>query len=326
MTITIGIDISKLKFDVCVIKDDDTTECHVFANNNNGFKEFHQLLKNWVDVHVGLESTGVYGDNVCQFLYDKKYTVYLLNPAQTKYYAKSMMKRSKTDKCDSISIAQFIKLHKKTLTRWQPRSKNFNILKNMYRCMNHLKRDIRQVQGRIEAVTSSKQPGKSEALKIYTTQKKFLEKQVIDLQKHLKLMIEADEEMNRIYLLLISIPGIGEISAIGLIGSLPDLERFKTIKQLIAYAGLNPGIKESGTSVRGRSSISKSGSKELRSVLYMPALVIKKHSPMVREFAERLKKKGKLPKVVITAVMHKLVRIIYGVLKKGELFRETPLP
>jgi transposase len=112
-------------------------------------------------------------------------------------------------------------------------------------------------------------------------------------------------------------------TAIGLIANLPDICKFKCAKQLTAFAGLNPSINESGSSVRGLRSISKTGSKNLRNVLFMPALVSKKCCKPMFNFAERIIKKGKKAKVALIAVMHKLIRIIFAVLKKGEKFNES---
>ena len=78
------------------------------------------------------------------------------------------------------------------------------------------------------------------------------------------MLVNDDLDVKIQYDLLMSIPGVGEITAFGLIANLPDLTRFKCPKQLAAFAGLNPGVRESGSSVKSRGSISKTGSKNLR--------------------------------------------------------------
>jgi transposase len=92
----------------------------------------------------------------------------------------------------------------------------------------------------------------------------------------LRLLTQKDSEAKSQYDLLTSIPGINEVTAIGLIANLPDISKFKCAKQLAAFAGLNPSINEFGSSVRGLRSISKTGSQNLRNILFMPALVSKK--------------------------------------------------
>lgn len=140
--------------------------------------------------------------------------------------------------------------------------------------------------------------------------------------KNLDSFLQSDSEVKRQYNLLTSIPGIGKITAFSLIATLPDLSLFKSAKQLAAFAGLNPAVRESGSSVKGRGSISKMGSKTHRTALYVPALVAKKNSKNLRAFDEKLKAKGKKPKVAVIAIMHRMLRLVYGCLTKGVPFTE----
>ena len=322
MIITVGIDISKDKFDVCIEKEGGSLDRRHFKNDQSGFKKFGYLLKN-KNVIAGLESTGVYGENLCQFLYDSGVTVYLMNPSQIKYYAKSIMKRSKTDQVDAAVIMQYIKLHAKTLTPWQPRSTVYNQLKSIYRCLKTFKENRVRTQGYIEACTSTDRCGQSDALESYEVLLKSIDLQIQQLEKKLLNLIETCDELNLHYTHLQTIPGIGEQTAIGLLSEMPDVKNFQHVKQCVAYAGLNPSIKQSGTSVYGAGRISKTGSKELRNLLYMPALVGKNNCKAYKPFVDRLDEKGKKPKVIVVAVMHKILRIVFAVLKKGVPFDAT---
>jgi transposase len=104
------------------------------------------------------------------------------------------------------------------------------------------------------------------------------------------------------------------------LGELPDLSTFESAKQLSAYAGLNPSIRSLGSSVRGKGSLSKAGPDSLRKLLYFPAMTAMLRNPLLKEFAQKLKTKGKKPMVVIAAVMRKLLHIVFGVLKKQQPF------
>jgi transposase len=99
-----------------------------------------------------------------------------------------------------------------------------------------------------------------------------------------------------------------------------DIDNFNNIKQLVAFLGLNPKHRQSGKSINGYSRISKTGNSNLRKTLYFPAIVAKKHNPIIKVFCERLKATGKPPMIIICAAMRKLVHIIYGVLKSGKSF------
>jgi transposase len=89
---------------------------------------------------------------------------------------------------------------------------------------------------------------------------------------------------------------------------------------LAAYAGLTPKHKMSGTSVRDKSRISKIGSSRLRKALYFPAIVAKNHNPLFKEFSQKLGSKGKTTKVIIVAIMRKLLHIVFGVVKHNTSF------
>jgi len=91
-------------------------------------------------------------------------------------------------------------------------------------------------------------------------------------------------------------------------------------KALAAFVGLNPTVHQSGSSVRGKPHLSKKGNAVIRRALYMPAIVARRYNPVIKAFADRLKKAGKPNMVIIGAVMRKLLHIIYGVLKSGMSF------
>ncbi|AVP87976.1 transposase [Candidatus Phycorickettsia trachydisci] len=119
--------------------------------------------------------------------------------------------------------------------------------------------------------------------------------------------------------LLASIPGIGEKTRAKVIAFL-NIDNFTSAKQIAAYVGLNPKHKQSGSSVRGISRISKTGDSDLRKAFYMPAIASMRFNPIIKEFADRLSDAGKHKMVILIAAMRKLVHIIYGVLKSKTCF------
>ena len=91
-------------------------------------------------------------------------------------------------------------------------------------------------------------------------------------------------------------------------------------RQLAAFAGLTPKHHSSGTSINKRSRISKIGSKILRKALYFPAIVAKNHNEVFKIFADKMKRKGKITKVIIVAIMRKLLHMIFGIVKNKTQF------
>ncbi|MFU7503051.1 MAG: transposase [Candidatus Tisiphia sp.] len=106
-----------------------------------------------------------------------------------------------------------------------------------------------------------------------------------------------------------TILGIGKLTAVAILAESPDLDSFNSAKEFAAYAGLTSKHRVSGTSVKGKSAISKIGSAKLRKALYFPAIVAKNHNPIFKQFTQKLSSKGKPTKVIIVAIMRKLLHI-----------------
>ncbi|TXF96468.1 transposase, partial [Massilia arenae] len=104
------------------------------------------------------------------------------------------------------------------------------------------------------------------------------------------------------------------------LGHLGDIRRFKNAKAFAAFLGLTPKQRASGTSLKGRTMVSKTGNTSLRAALFMPSMVARRHNPILRQFAERLLANGMAKRAVISAVTHKLAHLIYGVIRTGKPF------
>jgi len=120
--------------------------------------------------------------------------------------------------------------------------------------------------------------------------------------------------------LLNSIPGVGDATINVVLSEFADIDRFDTAKQLASFIGLAPRHRLSGSSVRGRTSMSKIGNAQVRKSLFMPALVAMKYNPILIDMKSRLLKAGKPKMLIVGAAMRKLVHIIYGVLKNNQPF------
>lgn len=120
--------------------------------------------------------------------------------------------------------------------------------------------------------------------------------------------------------LLDSIPGIGEATAATLLAEITDITQYSSARQVAAYAGLVPRERQSGSSVRGRTRLSKIGNARLRKALYFPAITALRCSPFFQAWAKGLRERGKCKMSVIGAAMRKLIHLAYGVLKTGKPF------
>jgi transposase len=309
----LGIDISKLKFDVALLIAGKVKKTHIFENAPDGFA----ALSNWLikqgvtTVSACMEATGSYGDALATYLYDQGFTVSVVNPAQIKSFSGAQLKRAKTDKADAKLIAEFYQ--KVCPGQWTPPPQHIRELQALVQRLTSLAQMEGQEQNRMDTAAAVIRPSIATVLATIKAEIKTVEALIHDhIDRHPDLKEKSD--------LLDSIPGIGKATISRLLAYIGDVQRFDHAKALAAFVGLNPTVKQSGSSVRGKPHLSKNGNSLLRRALYMPAIVARRYNPVIKEFADRLKKAGKPNMVIIAAVMRKLLHIIYGVLKSGMPF------
>lgn len=133
------------------------------------------------------------------------------------------------------------------------------------------------------------------------------------------LIVEAldDDELGG---LLQTVPGIGEVTAATLIGELGDFSQFASVEKLVAYVGVNPGLRHSGKRTPSHAPMCKVGSQVVRHALYLAALSAARFNPVIRAFYERLVAAGKPKKLALGACMRKLLLIVFAVAKRRKPF------
>jgi transposase len=257
-----------------------------------------------------LEATGTYGDGVAQALHEAGHQVSVVNPARIKAYAQSQLSRNKTDKQDALLIADYCRTQKPPL--WTPPSPAWLELRAMVRHLDDLQTMRQQEVNRLGSGVAS--PTVVDALQQHIA---FLDQQIEDLKDRIQGHINQHPDLKRDRDLLDSIKGIGTLTAAKLLAEIRDSRAFDSPGQLVAYAGLNPRQRLSGSSIRGQTHISKIGNAALRKALFFPAIAAKRFNPVMRDLALRLEAAGKSPMVIVVAVMRKLLHLAYGILKSG---------
>jgi transposase len=310
----LGIDIAKDTFDATLIVADKTWNEHI-ENNPEGFKH----MSRWVGkhthekLHACMEATGQYGDALAEYLHQQGNQVSVVNPARIKAYSGSKLRRNKTDKADAQLIAEYCLRENPAL--WSPPPASFKDLQALVRRLDDLQANYQQESNRLKSGGTN--PVVIEDLRDHLH---YLEEKINQIKQAMQEHIEAYPELKQRQKLIASIPGIGKLTAAKILGEVRDVVDFDSARQLAAYAGVTPRNVLSGTSVHKKSRISKMGNSQLRKALYMPAIVAQSHNPIVMTFCQRLLKSGLRPMEVIGAVMHKLLHLIYGILKSGKPF------
>jgi transposase len=307
----VGIDVSKAKLDVCLLGEGGETAYQQVANTALG----HEQLRAWLQQHspqpipVCLEATGIYSQPATQYLHQHHYPVSVVNPAPVKAFASALMKRHKTDKSDALVLARYAAHFNPPL--WSPATLSQSHMHDLKRLADDLQGDRTRVKNRLEGM-----PTGSPARPYLQDQLAYLEKQLAQIQHELQHQLDEDQGLQSQCDLLTSIIGIGVTSALQILAELPDLTRFGSADELVAYAGLCPRQQQSGNQIP-HSWLSKQGNAALRKALYFPALTAKQHNPHLRRFAQRLSDSGKAKMTVVAAVMRKLLVLIYAILKSG---------
>lgn len=310
----LGIDISKSKFDVALLRDTGKLKHRVFPNTQAGFGQLSDwLAKQQVErVHACMEATGAYSEALATYLHERGQVISIVNPAQIKSYAESRLSRAKTDKADATLIARFCA--ERRPPAWSPLPQEVRELQALSRRLDSLMEMRGMEANRLEvAATAAVTESLSEHLA-------FLDREVARTEGLIRSHIDSHPGLRGQRDLLVSIPGIGETTAAKILGEIMDVKLYESARQLAAFAGLAPRLHESGSSVRKRAKLSKVGAPRLRKALYFPAIVAIKHNPYIKDLGERLRRRGKCPMQVIGAAMRKLIHIAYGVLKSGRPF------
>ena len=308
----IGIDIAKLKFDVALLVENNKYKHKSFSNTPSGFAEFLSWSQTFQlqDIHFCMEATGIYYEALANYLYDQKCKVSVVNPAQIAAFAQSSLSRVKTDKADAKLISRFCQSMNPSLFTPLPASKRQ--LQALVRRLESLTDLKQQELNRLEVSLPIVAPSINTILAT-------LEAEIKAIKKTIQSHIDDDTDLRDQNKLLISIPGLGKVTSALLLAEIP-FERHTCAKSAVAFAGLNPKPHESGSSVRGKGRISKTGSSRLRAGLFMPAIVAFTHNPIISKFYQRLLAAGKSKMVAVVACMRKLLCLAFAILKSKKPF------
>jgi transposase len=311
-TLFVGIDVAKAKFDVAILTPEGKYRSKAFPNNPVG----HQQFVDWLDqhgareAHLCMEATGAYGRNLARFLAQQQLLVSVVNPAQIHAFGKTELTRAKTDKADARLIARYCRMHRPVA--WVPPADEIVVLQALVQRLDDLLALQTMENNRLESAEGPARKSVEAVLE-------FIDQQIQMVRLRIEIHIDNHPDLQKKQELLSSIPGIGDNTAATLLAFLSPLDRFHSVKQVVAYAGLNPSIRQSGQWA-GKTHIAKAGNTLLRKALYLPAVTARRHNPLIAAFCDRLLLNGKRPMQVMVAAMRKLLHLAFGVLKSGKPF------
>lgn len=307
-----GIDISHLVFDVT----DSDGNYYQFKNRISGFKKFVKLLT--IDSHCVMEATGYYHYQLAYYLLESGIKVSVENPLAVKRFIQMKLSKIKTDKSDSKLICEYAK--QVELKLWKGNSKHQIECLQMTRLLAVYTKQSTMLKNKIHGEAVLGNPSKAVLSSLRRTLKQ-VQKEIKTLED--KLLILVKEVHQDVLTRIKSIPGIGAKTSLMLVVLTDGFERFTSGSELCSYAGLTPVIRKSGSSVKGRSRISKIGNQKLRNLLFMCSFNACKYNKACREIYERIVAKGKSKKLALIAVCNKLLKQAFAIAKSGLLYDDS---
>ncbi|MDQ6695036.1 MAG: IS110 family transposase [Chloroflexota bacterium] len=317
----VGIDIAAASF-TAIWTTDGTMQpkAVTFSQSANGFSALQQQLQATcvaaAQTLIVMEATGSYWIALAVTLHQVGYVIAVLNPAQLHNYVQSLPRRSKTDVLDAQVLVRFAAERKPA--PWTPPPAVYH--------------ELRQRLVARDGLLSMRQQARNQrhALKQWPVMVASVLEQldgvIAELDHHLGSLekevaeVLADGTWASSAALLITIPGIGLVTTAWVLVSTLNFSLCTNAEQAVAYAGLAPLQRESGTSVRGRAQLGHGGNGRLRTALYLASLSATRYNPAIKIFYERLRARGKPMKVARCAAARKLLHMAWAVVTKGQAY------
>lgn len=310
--VVVGIDVCKAWLDVHIQPSGRSLRV---ANTGKGSRQLIAALKGLTVRVIVIEATGKYHRGVHRTLFEIGLPVAIVHPARARKFAEALGMLAKTDKVDALMLARFGQMARLKATPPQPEA--LENLKEIVRSREAMIRARVALENQLETATlDCVERELRRQIRSVMQAEDTLEKAALD-------HVRADLALNRRRLVLVSIPGVGDATAITLIANMPELGSIDA-KQAGMLAGLAPIASESGEK-KGARHI-RGGRGKVRSRLYMPALSAARHNPDLGRFYKRLIAAGKETKVALTAVMRKLILLANTLLKEDRMWSPNPDP
>lgn len=308
MTI-IAFDVSKRELvGVRADKNGTVKEDFVLSNDPDAIALWLRLAKErYPRIIMGSEATAEYHRELAKQAGAMNIPFRLINPILTKQFTRSTIRKRKTDKTDAAIIAKLIANGEGTLLT----SSSLDILKPINRTANSIN-VLRKTLSATLAHMFQVCPAEALLHEEIRASVARLEQTVKCLRAYVQK--QTDPKLKK---LLMTIPGVGETIAATLLAEIETIERFKDANKLVAYAGLDPRVRQSGVSLNRNTKLTKRGSPYLRQSAYIAAYIAARHDPELKEYFEKKMKEGKRYKEATVATARKILYRVYAVWKRG---------
>jgi transposase len=323
----LGVDIAKKKFDGALTIDGKVFHQMESGNTSTEIKDFFAWLKkkfalSYTQLIVCMEHTGIYCRPLLEFLIENQIKVCLESSIQIK---KSQgMVRGKNDKIDAQRIALYAYKNREHLVFWVPQRLAIQKLKallvtrdRLVRCKTELQVPVEECEEFVEkSIHNMIVKGCQSSIKV-------LERDIKKTETLIEDLIKEDAQLHKQYHLATSVTGIGKITALNMIVSTGEFSRIRESKKFACYSGVAPFEYRSGTSIRGKSRVSKMANVNIKKLLHLAAMAAIQYDEEIKLYYHRKVEAGKNKMSVINAVRNKLISRVFACINKNRPYQKN---
>lgn len=297
-----------------------------FANKETGFVALLKWLKKntieGIQLRVVMEATGVYHQKFAYYLNDHQIALTVVLPNKISNYMRTLSIKTITDDTCADAIALFGL--ERNLENWQRPKKIYKTLQQLTRERDQIVCERVMIKNQIHAEKAEAEPN-DRSLDRLTTRLQLMNKQEKEIKIDIEECLRKDQSVKAIVDTICTIPGIGTLTAVTILGETNGFELIRNKKQLTSYAGLDVKEKQSGTSVKGKTRISKKGNRHIRKAMHLPALAAIRHDERYKELFARLVSRHGIKMKAATAVQRKLLELTFVLFKNQTVYDSEKL-
>jgi len=317
-----GIDLGKSSLSVCIYHASRKPTHHVFTNNAPGLGQLLKLLTELQpqqkNILLCCENTGRYMSNLAYVCNSSGLTLWAVHPLIMANYNPDFQ-RAKTDKVDAVKIMEYAFAHQHKAINYHLPERVSLELKELFLLRKQLVAHRQQSKNQLSAYKDSAVPSHY-SIAIQNQLIRFLSDLVQKTEKVIKDLIKSDGSLYRKYLILMSIPGIGEVIAQHLLFKTEGFKCFKSWKSLACYIGSAPFEKQSGTSLKRKPRTSKKAYKKLKADLNQGVMSITRKGQLFYQYYTAMIAKKVPHLVVINNLINVQLKTVFSLISKDELF------
>jgi len=320
----VGIDVSAKTLDVVYGSNLHKTKHVVFDNNAKGIIALIDLVSKQhpkpEQILICCEHTGCYMDKLAYALQPTGITLWAVSPLLMSNYAIEL-NRFKTDKADARKIFQYALMHQQLVVPYQRPADDVLFIRELFLLRKQLIQDRKQWQCRSHVASHKATPNAYEFI-VAQQMITFCTHLIKDLEKQIQAFIRSNKQIQSIYTILTSIPGVGPVIAQHLLAITHCFRRFANYKKLAAFIGTAPYPKDSGTTLKKKARTSKQAYRPLKADLHQGILSVTKPGRLFHQYYQHMQQM-KQPKLqILNNIKNMLLKIIFTLVNNQALFDE----